>query len=772
MMGGFATSYLLLLFFGQVQSGIEILSLNKVATQSSEVSSGGTAPLAVDGFKSRNYRDASCSTTRSEDNPWWKVDLGDTYLVDRVIITNRIDCCPERLEGAIVRVGNEQQITENSICDDAVRLDEVTAVSIVMNCNDLTGRFVSVELDEPNRVLTLCEVEVYGDIVPEYEKPNITCPENVSIAVNIGMSAVAVTWSLPNATDNSGSVTVSGSHDPGSIFPIGTTAVSYEAVDPSGNNASCSFTIRVEDTESPAITCPADIDAIANDGMPSAVSVMWSPPVATDNSGNVIVSGSHNPGSAFVIGATVVSYEAVDSSGNKETCDFAVRVTDTEKPFIICPSNASTTANIENPSVSVFWPLPNATDNSGIVSLSSIHSPGSNFPIGLTVVYYEAVDPSGNNQSCSFTVRVEAVVSHVANDKKMSTAEAIGCIDRLSKAITGLENIVVSSEERMSISEDILQATDTCLTTWLFSTSVDEITSIDRDLVIQSVLKAVDELSKFVLEDTVPGSGPILMDTPSIRLHLESDSVENLTKSVFLGNGSGLRIPESDELFANQMPASTVNMICSRVTGKLFQSRIADDTRLSTDVIGLSFTNRDGRELEGKSIDEDILIELSTEPPPTEDQIVMEGILLDVDNVTYFGFEIEIPRLFHALIIWLENSHTIFGNTTAYVFDEPAKFSHNYIDYHFSVDVNFLGDHSTIFISEYNFLKTGKYFLTFTVPKHDVKFWMSVKQTMCGYMKRQSDTWAGDGCQASSASNLTTTVCLCNYATAFTSPTV
>lgn len=56
-----------------------------------------------------------------------------------------------------------------------------------------------------------------------------------------------VTWDDPNINDNSQDVTIIKSHNFG-YFPIGTTTVTYTAVDGSGNKNACSINITVEST--------------------------------------------------------------------------------------------------------------------------------------------------------------------------------------------------------------------------------------------------------------------------------------------------------------------------------------------------------------------------------------------------------------------------------------------------------------------------------------------------------------------------------------------
>ena len=53
-------------------------------------------------------------------------------------------------------------------------------------------------------------------------------------------------WKQPNATDNAGYVEeVTCSPQAGSLFPIGQTNITCEAVDDAGNNATCFFNVDV-----------------------------------------------------------------------------------------------------------------------------------------------------------------------------------------------------------------------------------------------------------------------------------------------------------------------------------------------------------------------------------------------------------------------------------------------------------------------------------------------------------------------------------------------
>ncbi|XP_070545136.1 polycystin-1-like protein 3 isoform X2 [Ptychodera flava] len=164
---------------------------------------------------------------------------------------------------------------------------------------------------------------------------------------------------------------------------------------------------------------------------------------------------------------------------------------------------------------------------------------------------------------------------------------------------------------------------------------------------------------------------------------------------------------------------------------------------------------------------------LDTDPPPPAEQTFVRGIFLEVQNVTYFGFVIEIHQLFHAVIIWFEHSQAVFGNTTAYVFNKRPNCTDSCRGYQFSVVVTFHGDYSTIFMPEHYFLRSGEYYVTFTTQKYDdITLLVSVKRPMCSYLSNQQETWRSDGCQVSPASNITSTLCLCNHLTAFAQPLI
>ncbi|XP_070554592.1 hyalin-like [Ptychodera flava] len=243
--------------------------------------------------------------------------------------------------------------------------------------------------------------------VNDVEPPIPICPSDVIQNTDAGLPTASVTWTAAIATDNSGlTPTSSATHTSGDNFPIGVTAVTYTFEDGSSNTADCTFTITVNDDESPVPSCPGDITQTTDAGQPTAT-VTWSVSV-TDNSGIPPVSmSSDSPGDNFAIGSTVVNYIFRDGSWNTAACSFTVTVIDVEPPVPTCPSDVTQNTDAGLPTASVMWTAATATDNSGVApTWTASHTPGDVFPIGSTPVTYIFQDFSFNPEGCSFIVTV------------------------------------------------------------------------------------------------------------------------------------------------------------------------------------------------------------------------------------------------------------------------------------------------------------------------------------------------------------------------------
>ena len=83
------------------------MALRGKATQSARFGdSFGAAYNAIDGNHESNYGSGSCAHSTEMRNPWWRVDLLESYIITSITIVNREDCCKHRINGMEVHIGN------------------------------------------------------------------------------------------------------------------------------------------------------------------------------------------------------------------------------------------------------------------------------------------------------------------------------------------------------------------------------------------------------------------------------------------------------------------------------------------------------------------------------------------------------------------------------------------------------------------------------------------------------------------------------------------
>ncbi|TNN72629.1 Fucolectin-4 [Liparis tanakae] len=101
-------------FSTEYASLVPNVALKGEASQSSTLPFNDAA-RAIDGRRNSFYGDMFCShTAENEVDPWWQVDLQLTYIIRYVKITNRGDCCAERLDGAEIRIGDSPENNGNN----------------------------------------------------------------------------------------------------------------------------------------------------------------------------------------------------------------------------------------------------------------------------------------------------------------------------------------------------------------------------------------------------------------------------------------------------------------------------------------------------------------------------------------------------------------------------------------------------------------------------------------------------------------------------------
>ncbi len=258
--------------------------------------------------------------------------------------------------------------------------------------------------------------------VADLQNPVITnIPSDQIISVNGINCSAPVTWSEPLATDDCGLSSFTSTHASGTIFPQGSTLVTYTAVDNCGNQSTGAFQITIQCTgcnANPVITCPSNYTACPSSSVPMPVvagsatavpgSSLCGSPIVTF-SDQVISTG--NCAGTQTVQRTWTATEPSNSAFNA-TCIQLITLTDTQAPTIqSIPSDITVNGTGNGCSAVATWNQPFITDNCGVASSGSNFASGTAFSEGTTTVTYTAMDNCGNTNTASFTVTVICTAS-------------------------------------------------------------------------------------------------------------------------------------------------------------------------------------------------------------------------------------------------------------------------------------------------------------------------------------------------------------------------
>jgi uncharacterized repeat protein (TIGR01451 family) len=241
--------------------------------------------------------------------------------------------------------------------------------------------------------------------VNDTQNPTISCPANVIQSNDQNQCKAVVNYASPTTGDNCPGVNTSCNPASGSEFVVGTTTVTCTATDGAGRTATCSFTVRVNDTQAPTITCPSNI-AVGTAPNSSSATVNFQQTVS-DNCTVATTSCSPASGSSFSVGTTTVNCTATDASNNQASCSFTVTVTDNQPPTITCTASIIIANDANQCGAVTTYPNPVVSDNSPGATASCSPASGSFFPVGTTQVTCTATDVGGNQATCSFSVTVK-----------------------------------------------------------------------------------------------------------------------------------------------------------------------------------------------------------------------------------------------------------------------------------------------------------------------------------------------------------------------------
>lgn len=162
------------------------------------------------------------------------------------------------------------------------------------------------------------------------------------------------------------------------------------------------------------LSCPPDQQVYVQSSNCMAVG-NWTPPAVNQLCAS-LTGSTAQPGDSFAVGISTVTYSSQINGGGSDSCSFTIEVLDTLAPFIQCPGDTTLLVNPAQ-SCQAFYQAPvTASDQCQPVNLQQSSGPVNQlYSVGITTSSYVASDPSGNSDSCSFTVTVQRASALVAD---------------------------------------------------------------------------------------------------------------------------------------------------------------------------------------------------------------------------------------------------------------------------------------------------------------------------------------------------------------------
>ena len=288
------------------------------------------------------------------------------------------------------------------------------------------------------------------------------CPSDLTVS-SVGSCTATVNWTAPTATDNCSTPVVTASHNPGDIFPAGTTVVTYTATDAAGNTATCTFNVTVEDDVDPVIVdCQGDttltITAVNCEiALPDYTALVS----ATDNcTGTITYTQSPAAGTTVSTtdGSLTVTVTASDAAGNQATCSFEVTIVDNVPQSNAGADNSTTVCSTGTLNLTTL--LSGTAQSGGVWSVSATgNNPGGQFS-GSTL----------NLQGLSGTY----VFEYITGDCKADTAIITVQVDNANGTSSGtpISSDAFCAKDNAQIDLNTLLANETSGGIWTTTNSV------------------------------------------------------------------------------------------------------------------------------------------------------------------------------------------------------------------------------------------------------------------------------------------------------------
>ena len=204
-----------------------------------------------------------------------------------------------------------------------------------------------------------------------------------------------ISLETPKVSDEVGVISVT--NDAPETFPLGETIVTWTAIDVIGNVSTFEQSVFLLDSEAPRINFTEDIILEATSISDNKFELIT--PATSDDV--EVVSITNNAPETFPLGETIVTWTAIDSSGNFSTLSHKITFIDSIAPMIKISDQIMEATIPGGTNISITMPVISDIQNTDLTN----DAPAV-FPLGETIVTWTATDSSGNSASATQTITV------------------------------------------------------------------------------------------------------------------------------------------------------------------------------------------------------------------------------------------------------------------------------------------------------------------------------------------------------------------------------
>jgi hypothetical protein len=299
--------------------------------------------------------------------------------------------------------------------------------------------------------------EVYSSesiIIVDNEKPDPHCKDIVTVYLDAGNKASIATSGIDNgSTDNCGIAGLSLSQTDFDCSHLGDNIVTLTVTDTNGNDSTCTATVSVFDTISPAFTVPGPVTINAG--------AACNPDVSPSKTGNVTVKSDNCSASAdlnvnYLDKDTIPgncpgnysftrTWTVTDQAGNYLEQDQIITIRDITKPVLTLPPTASVQCG--SPTDTTVTGRATATDNcSGTADIE--------------ITYTDSI-PSGHS-ACSYSVYRKWTATDACRNFSTAT-QTINVSDNTKPVILSVKDTTIQCPEYIPAPDStMIEVSDNC----------------------------------------------------------------------------------------------------------------------------------------------------------------------------------------------------------------------------------------------------------------------------------------------------------------------